>query len=183
MANDTAQADKAIQDAIKNQSYRIEQQIALISQHAGEASPGSIGQDMQKDEVAKLRDMVQWLRRGSPYGNQSDNSTYYGLPEKTPSGESARAKEAADAALTENSLLADATLSKVEATQNKIDLLVASGKRFDHVRAKGDLYKVATGVQNILKSANLAAPEVKAQLAKLADEAKRLNGVFASAKV
>lgn len=190
MANDTAQADKAIQEAIRNQVGRIEQQIALISQHAGEASPGSLGQSSQKDDVAKLRDLVQWLRRGSPYGDQSQNKTYYGLPEKLPSGEPARSKEdvklAADgslATLSENGLLADATLSKVEATTNKIDLLVAAGKKFDHVKAKGDLFRVASSVQTILKDADLAAPWVKGELTKFADEAKRLHGLFAPAKV
>jgi hypothetical protein len=190
MANDTAQADKAIQDAIKNQCAHIEQQIALISQHAGEASPNSIGQDIQKDEVAKLKDLVTWLRRGSPYGNQSKNDTYYGLPEKLPSGEPARSaqdvKSASDgslASLTENGLLADATLSKIEAAQSKIELLVKAGKRFDSVRAKGDLLKVASSVHALLKDADLAAPWVKGELSKFADEAKRLHGLFASANV
>jgi len=181
MANDTAQADKAIQEAIKNQVYRIEQQIALISQHAGEASPGSIGQDLQKDDVAKLKDLVTWLRRGSPYGNQSKNDTYYGLPEKLPSGDSARAKEASSLS---NELMADAALSRIESTQNKIDLLVKAGKKFDHVRAKGDLYKVASSIQTLLKdAADLSAPGVGEALTKYAEQAKQLHGVFASAKV
>jgi hypothetical protein len=184
---DTSPADKATQEAIKNQVFRIEQQIALISQHEGEASPNSVGQWIQKDEVDKLRDLVTWLRRGSPYGNQSKNDTYYGLPEKLPSGESARAKEAGAAgssqSLGENGLLADATLSRLEATDHKIDLLVKAGKKFDSAKAKGDLYKVATDVQTILKDADLAAPWVKSELLKYAEEAKRLHGLFARAKV
>lgn len=183
---DTSLSDKATAEAIKNQVFRIEQQIALISGHASEASPGSIGQNIQKDEVAKLRDLVTWLRRGSPYGNQSKNDTYYGLPETTPSGESARKQASTDgsaAALSENGLLADATLSKIEATSNKIDLLVTAGKKFDHVKAKGDLFKVASSVQGLLKDADLAAPWVKGELTKFAEEAKRLHGLFATAKV
>lgn len=182
---DTSQADKATQEAIKNQVYRIEQQIALISQHAGEASPGSIGQNMQKDQVDKLRDLVTWLRRGSPYGNQSKNDSYYGLPEQMPGGGNARqaSDQGSAAALSENGLLADATLSKIEAATSKIDLLVTAGKKFDHVRAKGDLFKVASSVQALLKDADLAAPWVKGELTKFAEEAKRLHGLFASAKV
>lgn len=183
---DVAQADKATQEAIKNQVFRIEQQIALIQGHAGEASPNSIGQNIQKDELDKLRDLVTWLRRGSPYGNQSKNDTYYGLPEQTPSGESARKQAATEgtvAALSENSLLADATLSKLESASTKIDLLVKAGKKFDHARAKGDLLKVASSVQTILKDADLAAPWVKGELSKLAEQAKTLHGLFASAKV
>lgn len=183
MANDTAQADKAIQQSIANQVYRIEQQIALISSHAGEASAGSIGQKSQKDDVACLRDLVSWLRRGSPYGNQSKNDTYYGLPEQTPGGVKAASEGSSLASLTENGLLADATLSKVEATANKVDLLVKAGKKFDHVKAKGDLFKVASSVQQILKDADLAAPWVKGELTKFAEEAKRLHGLFAPAKV
>lgn len=195
-ASDVSQADKAIKDAIQNQVERIEGQIALINQHAGEASPNSIGQKSQKDDVDKLRDLVTWLRRSSPYGDQSKNKTYYGLPEKLPSGEGARSEldiknangvalqgTPSIATLTENSLLADATLSKVEAANTKVDLLVQAGKKFDHVRAKGDLYKIASSVQTILKDADLAQPWVKAELEKLANEAKRLHGLFAPAKV
>lgn len=183
---DTSLSDKATAEAIKNQVFRIEQQIALISGHAGEASPGSIGQNIQKDEVSKLRDLVTWLRRGSPYGNQSKNDTYYGLPETTPGGDSARKQastEGSAVSLSENGLLADATLSKIEATSNKIDLLVTAGKKFDHVKAKGDLFKVASSVQGLLKDADLAAPWVKGELTKFAEEAKRLHGLFATAKV
>jgi hypothetical protein len=180
-AIDTAQADKAIKDAIQNQCARIEGQIALISQHAGEASAGSIGQKSQKEDVERLRELVTWLRRGSPYGDQSKNNTYYGLPEAQPGGK--QASEGSSASLTENSLLADATLSKIEAASTKVDLLVTAGKKFDHVRAKGDLLKVASGVTQILKDADLAAPWVKGELTKLAEEAARLHGVFAPAKV
>jgi hypothetical protein len=187
-ASDVSQADKAIKDAISNQVQRIEGQIALISQHASEASAGSLGKKTQDEDVAKLRELVTWLRRGSPYGDQSKNKTYYGLPEQTVGGENARSMEASDgtpssAALTENSLLADATLSRVEAASTKIDLLVRAGKKFDHVRAKSDLFKVASNVQTILKDADLAQPWVKVELEKAAAAAKRLHGLFAPAKV
>jgi hypothetical protein len=173
MANDVSQADKATQEAIKNQVYRIEQQIALTQQHAGEASPGSIGQDLQKDDVAKMRDLVQWLRRGSPYGDQSKNNTYYGLPEGTPGGVKTASEE----------LVADAALSRLESAATKIDLLVQAGKKFDHVRAKSDLYRVASSVQKLLKGADVGATEAQSQLTALAEEAKRLHGLFANAKV
>ena len=181
VSQDTS-ADKAIKEAINNQIAGIERQIALLSGHASEASAGSIGQSMQKDEVARLKDLVAWLRRGSPYGDQSKNKTYYNLPEATPGG----AKSASDGsftALTENSLIADATLSKVEAANTKVDLLVTAGKKFDHVRAKQDLLKVASGVQGLLRDADLAQPWVKGELSKLADEAQKLHGLFAPAKV
>jgi hypothetical protein len=86
-------------------------------------------------------------------------------------------------ALTENSLIADATLSKIEAANTKVDLLVTAGKKFDSVRAKGDLLKVASSVQDLLRDADLAQPWVKGELSKLAEEAKKLHGLFAPAKV
>jgi hypothetical protein len=195
VSQDTSLADKAIKESISNQIARIEQQISLISGHASEASAGSIGKDMQEDEVKRLKDLVAWLRRASPYGDQSKNKTYYNLPEVLPSGDPARSKndiktasEVATetgtlSALTENSLLADATLSKVEATNTKVDLLVASGKKFDAARAKGDLLKVASSVETLLRDADLAQPWVKGELHKLAEEAKKLHALFAPAKV
>ncbi len=179
MANEVSQADKAQQQAISNLVGRIEQQIALISSHASEASHGSIGQDIQKDEVAKLRDLAAWLRRGSPYGDQSKNNTYYGLPEQMVGGS---AKQASYQLVSENTLLADATLSRLESTSNKIDLLVTAGKKFDSARAKGDLLKVANAVKDVV-AGNIATPAATRELTKLDVEAKRLHGVFAPAKV
>ena len=189
VSQDTSVSDKATKEAISNQIARIEEQISLISGHASEASAGSIGQDMQKDEVSRLKELVAWLRRPSVYGDQSKNKTFYNLPEATPGG----AKSASEAApvvdagsfsaLTENSLIADATLSKIEAANTKVDLLVTAGKKFDSVRAKGDLLKVASSVQDLLRDADLAQPWVKGELSKLAEEAKKLHGLFAPAKV
>jgi hypothetical protein len=196
-SQDTPQADKATKDAISNQIARIEEQIQLISSHASEASAGSIGQNMQKDEVARLKDLVAWLRRGSPYGDQSKNKTYYGLPGGTPGNAKSAAqqepaqqeqeqeqdKQGSFSALTENSLIADVTLAKVDAANTKIDLLVTAGKRFDYVRAKEDLFKVASGVHDILHDADLAQPWVKDELTKFANQAQELHGLFAPAKV
>ena len=198
VSQDTSVSDKATKEAISNQIARIEEQISLISGHASEASAGSIGQDMQKEEVSRLKELVAWLRRPSVYGDQSKNKTFYNLPEATPGG----AKSASEAApvagapvlaapvdagsfsaLTENSLIADATLSKIEAANTKVDLLVTAGKKFDSVRAKGDLLKVASSVQDLLRDADLAQPWVKGELSKLAEEAKKLHGLFAPAKV
>ena len=195
VSQDTS-ADKAIKEAINNQIAGIERQIALLSGHASEASAGSIGQNIQKDEVSRLKELVAWLRRGSPYGDQSKNKTYYNLPGGTPGNtksasqqeqesqqESQQDKQGSFSALTENSLIADATLSKIEAASTKVDLLVTAGRKFDYVRAKGDLLKVAKGVQGLLRDADLAQPWVKGELSKLADEAQKLHGLFAPATV
>lgn len=179
MADD---ADKFIKDAITNQIARIESQISLLQSHAKEASPGSISNDLMKTEIEHLKDMVAFLRRPSVYGNQSDNGSYYGLPEKLPSGGSARTKEAA---VQEHSNLARATLSKIAKTEEKIDQLVLAGKKFDIAKAKGDLFRVAKNVDTVVKHAKFAegGPEVATALTELSKRADQLHGLFAPAKV
>lgn len=202
-----ADADQFIKDSISNQVARIEQQIGVIQQHAKEASPGSISANMMKGEMDRLRDLVAWLRRPSAYGNQSDNSTYYGLPGGTPGGVKNASDAAAPAAsavaappaaapaavappaapatdtLAENTKLASHVLRRVAATEERIDQLVLAGKRFDVGRAKGDLLTIATRVSEIGKSVDLSQPWVRNDLVDLARRADHVHGLFASAKV
>ncbi len=180
--NVMADADQFVKDAIVNQIARIESQIALLQTNAKEASPGSLTADSAKKQIDDLRDMIAFLRRPSSYGNQSDNSTYYGLPEKLPNGESARSKEAA---VHENTGAARGILGKLAATEQKIDQLVLAGKKFDVARAKGDLYKVAKNVHTVVQHPKFkeAGREVIIALHELGKRADQIHGLFASAKV
>lgn len=174
MADD---ADKYTKEAISNQIARIEGQIQLLQGHAKEAAPGSIGGDLMRNEIERLREMVAFLRRPSSYGNQSDNSTYYGLPEKLPSGESARRKEAA---VQQNSQMARRVLGTLGQAEERIDSLVLAGKKFDVAKAKMDLFKVAKNVDIVIKHQKFAdaGPEVAHALTELGKKADQLLGLF-----
>jgi hypothetical protein len=171
-----------VKDAINNQIGRIEAQIALLQSHSKEASPNSISSDMMKSELDHLKNMVAFLRRPSVYGDQSKNKTFYGLPEKTPGGESARSKEAA---IQDNTKVARSILAALAQTEEKIDHLVLAGKEFDVARAKGDLHRVARNVHTILQHPKFqeADSHVSYSLSELNKRASALHGLFASAKV
>lgn len=175
-------ADQFVKDAIVNQIARIESQIALLQTNAKEASPGSITADSARKQIDDLRDMIAFLRRPSVYGNQSDNSSYYGLPEKLPNGESARSKEAS---IQENTQAARKILGTLQAAESKIDQLVLAGKKFDVARAKGDLHHVARNVQTVVQHPKFreAGREVVIALHELGKRADQIHGLFAPARV
>jgi hypothetical protein len=182
MAIDTSVSDDSVKQAITNQVARIEAQIATLQTNAKEASPGSITEASKKKDIEALKDMIAFLRRPSVYGNQSDNSSYYGLPEKLPDGSSARSKEAS---VSEATKAARSILNLVGRTEAKIDQLVLSGKNFDARKAKADIYKIAKNVDIIVNHPKFksADQEVAVALNQLGKRATEIHGLFASAKV
>lgn len=182
---DTNWADSTVKEAITNQIARIEQQIGVLQQHAKEASPGSISANSMKSQIDGLKDLVAWLRRPSPYGNQSQNSTYYGLPNKGPGDIQAsyNPKRASYDNLKANTAVAEGVLAQVDATNTKIDQLVTAGKKFDASRAKQDLLKIASKVNEIVANVDLAQPWVRDDLLDLAKAAENIHGLFVQAKV
>lgn len=171
-----ADADKALKDAVVNQIAAIERQIGVLNQKASE-SGGEPAASM-KAEVAKLQDLVAWLKRPSPYGDQSDNSDTYGLKPETPGG----VKAASYASLEDNAAVAEEILSKVGATTDKIDLLVERGRRFNASQAREDLHDITSRVAEILANVDLAQPWVKNDLRSLAERAAHIHSLFANAK-
>lgn len=162
-------SDKAIKDAVAQQVAHIEKQIALLTTHAKEASPGSISKDMMDDEIGKLRNLIKWLERPSPYGHPYKNDTGYVGPAKT---------AASFTAFEANNALAEDAIKTVEATKETIERLVAAGKKFNHAKAKADLYKIASRVSEIVASVDLGYEWVREDLATLAKQAHDINGLF-----
>jgi hypothetical protein len=95
------------------------------------------------------------------------------VPVSTPSLESLQA----------NTTLADEILFKVEATEEKVARLVQAGRKFNASAAREDLYNIANRVAEIVNNVDLASDWVGADLSKLADDANRIHGLFAEAKV
>jgi hypothetical protein len=110
--------------------------------------------------------------------NQSKNETYYNLGE--PKVETA--KLAYDTYKV-NSDLADSILTTVENTADKIERLVAAGKKFNADRAKIDLHEVSSKIAGITREVDLTLPWVRSDLQKLASRADYLHNLFANAKV
>jgi hypothetical protein len=77
-----------------------------------------------------------------------------------------------------NTDLAEGILDRMSATDQKIDQLVAAGKKFDVVQAKSDLHAVTSKVASIVSEVDLTTPWVGADLQKLAAKAEHLHGLF-----
>ncbi len=171
-----ADADKGLQDAIKNQIGTIERQIEVLNQKAKETS-GQPAADM-KVEVGRLQDLIAWLKRPSPYGDQSDNSDAYGLKGVTPGG----VKTASYETFAENMALAETVLGQVAETTEIVDKLASAGRRFNASKAQSDLHEITSKVAALLQDVDLAQPWVKRDLNSLAERAAHIHGLFAQAK-
>jgi hypothetical protein len=217
--------DSEVKGAIAQQIARIEAQIKLLSEKAGEAGKGSQSQLSISNDVANLKKLVSEL--GKAPAPQSSNTYFYHAAaqqeaeqqaaqqaeqaeqQKQARREQARFEEGKPADPTENMSPEDAeewekqndehkdqfkaasvqnlnrnaslvehTLSRVTATGQKIDQLEAAGKRFDSVRAREDLSRVASVLRDLVASADLAQPYVTTEVQKIARQAAKLADLF-----
>lgn len=74
--------------------------------------------------------------------------------------------------------MAEDIVSKVAETDSRIEGLVAKGKRFDAVRAKQDLHRIAARVLDIAQNVDLAQGWVGEDLAELSAQANAIHGLF-----
>lgn len=74
--------------------------------------------------------------------------------------------------------LAEDIVAKVAATDEAINRLVTAGKKFDSVRAKSDLHRIASRVAEIAQNVDLAQPWVGPDLAALSKRANEIHGLF-----
>jgi len=81
---------------------------------------------------------------------------------------------------TANVELAEDIVAKVAATDEAIERLKSAGKRFDSVRAKSDLHKIASRVAEIAQNVDLAQPWVANDLEDLSNKASEIQGLFES---
>lgn len=168
-----ADADKAVKDAIENQIAGIENQIGVLNQKAKDAD-GQPAADM-KAEVGRLQDLIAWLKRPSPYGNQSDNSDTYGLKPVTPGG----VKAASFDVFAKNTATAEDILGKVAETSETVTKLATAGRPFNAAKAQADLHEITTRVAEILEGVDLAQPWVENDLNSLAERAAHIHSLFA----
>ena len=172
----TMSEDKAIKDAIQNQIGAIERQLGLLNDKAKE-SGGQPAADM-KAEAEKLGDLVKWLQKPSPYGDQSKNDMADGLKGETPGG----AKTASYDILVENSNLAETVIQQASEASDAIDRLVQAGRKFNAAKAREDLHDITARVSEILANVDLAQSWVSNDLNALAERSAHIHGLFHGAK-
>lgn len=169
---DTADSTQA--EAIKNQITQIEEQISILSGHAGDAGNGSLSKDLMTNQIASLKTLIGVLRsHDGNYGDQKNNSDFQASAMADPSYTTFQA----------NTELAETIVARVAATHDIVEKLVTAGKKFDSPRAKQDLHRIASSVSEMARDVDLAQPWVRGDLDKLATEADRIHGLFESAKV
>lgn len=79
--------------------------------------------------------------------------------------------------------LAEDIVAKVSQTDETIDRLREAGKRFDSVRAKADLHKIAARVTEIAENVDLAQPWVGNDLVELSKRANDIHALFHTNKI
>lgn len=79
---------------------------------------------------------------------------------------------------TSNVELAEDIVAKVAATDEAIERLVTAGKRFDSVRAKADLHRIASRVTEISQNVDFAQPWVGNDLSDLSKKANEIHELF-----
>jgi hypothetical protein len=87
-------------------------------------------------------------------------------------------KKASVENLNRNASIVEKTLSRVAATGRKIDQLEAAGKRFDSVRAREDLSRIASELRELVASTDLAQPYVTTEVQKIAGQASKIADLF-----
>lgn len=162
----------------------LETHISTLNRVAGKIAP------------AKMQEGHEWLVRlaqkiKSP--NQSNNATYYnlGAPVVHEVGDAEPKVHTVEASSThlsfdvfkQNSVLAGDILSKSQETVEKIERLASAGKKFNAAKAKADVHAVTSKVAGILREVDLTKDWVRGDLEKLAAQADKLHGLFATAKV
>ena len=171
---DTMDSDTAQAEAVKNQITQVEEQIAILRNHASEAGSGSLSKDLMDNQIASLQKLIGVLRNhDGDYGDQADNRDFYaGVP-----------ADASYATFKANTEMAETIVQRVAATNEIVDKLVTAGRKFASSDAKRDLHSIAANVSEIAQNVDLALPWVTKDLVKLAAEADRIHGLFESAKV
>jgi hypothetical protein len=113
-----------------------------------------------------------------PVGNRTPQTESTTMSDSKTPDFSVATKRASIATFEQNTSIVEETLKTVEATNEKIDNLVAAGKKFNHVAAKRDLMKVASRVTEITASVDLGYDWIKADLETLAKTASEIHDLF-----
>ena len=124
------------------------------------------GQAMAKVDLDKLWELLPYRRaRFSSSATPVENGDHMH-------------KSASFDNFTANTETVEDILDKVATTNRTIDRLVKAGKRFDSVRAKGDLLRIASRVADIADTVDLALAWVGNDLSELHREASEIHSLF-----
>lgn len=148
----------------------IDRDIAALETHIN-----TLNRVAGKITPAKMQEGHAWLMRLAK-AMRSDEA-YFGIASSMP-----EAGLSFDV-LQQNTVLAEDILAKSQETAEKIDRLASAGKKFNSAKAKADVYAVTSKVAGILREVDLTKEWVRGDLEKLASQADKLHGLFASAKV
>lgn len=181
-------ADKLTKEAIERQISRIEAEINTLQE-------SGLSKESAASQVASLKNLIAMLNWKSPYGNQSKNRDFYVGPTKMAASEDesegesedddaeeGQDKQASFAQFKVNTAMAEDIVSKVAATDEAIDRLVRAGERFNAVRAKTDLHKLASRVAEITSDVDMAQPWVGSDLRSLVRQANEIHDIFVTKK-
>jgi hypothetical protein len=154
---------------------------------AAESALGALSQAANKTSLKTASVEVRAETLGEQLAAFTKAAKAIKVAEEEEEGQAEQAKEASVAepgalnydTFKANSSLAEGILQKLGAVNDRIDAIVASGKKgFNSARAKGDLGAVTTKVAGIMADVDLTQPWVADDLKKLAARAEHIHQLF-----
>jgi hypothetical protein len=135
----------------------------------------STGQVMLSVDLDRMWGMLPFQR--ARYSSSPANPLM-GLVDRPVEMENYMPKTASYDTFSANMDLAEGIVTKVAATDEIIERLKKAGKRFDSVRAKADLHRIASRVTEIAQNVDLAQPWVGTDLSDLSKRADAIHELF-----
>lgn len=169
------------QEVFESRLARLEEQVTVFERHAKTASV-IVPAGMAEARVASLKNLISDLRTAGLPPEFLEQQKKMKDKAKGDDDKDDDKKEASFDVFAANMSMAESIVAKVAAVDDVIDRLVQAGKRFDSVRAKTDLHKIASRVTEIAQSVDLGYPWVGRDLSALSRQANEIHGLFVPAQ-
>ena len=155
---------------------RLEEQLSIFENYDGRVTAS-----MNEARIASLVGLIDDLSRtaGLPPEFLEQQKKMKDKAKDKDDDKKEDKKEASYATFMVHTAMAEDIVNKVASTDTTIDRLVAAGKRFNSVRAKSDLYKIASRVAEISQSVDLGQSWVGGDLGILSQQANEIHDLFA----
>lgn len=170
----------AANETVKDEGRRalIATTLTAIEQHVAAVAAAK---KASAEDCEKLRALTATLSTEpveAPVAAEAAPAAQAAPPAPVDMPKAAGMKSASFENLETNTATIEQTLALVQATDTKIEKLVAAGKQFNHVAARRDLQKIASRVEDIVASVDLAYAWVNEDLSALAKQAEDIHNLF-----
>jgi len=170
------------QEIFVAQLASLEEQVAAFERQAKIASGAT--ESVSNARVALLQGLVANLRLAAlppEFLKNIEKKKEEAKDDKKDDDKKDEKKEASYEAFKSNTELAEGIVATVSATDEAINRLMSAGKKFNSVRAKADLHKIASQVTDIARDVDMAQDWVTKDLTELSKRASEIHNLFVPA--